>query len=824
MKLTIKILKYAFMAFIALAITVCVIGTIYITNTIRQATPIDTQNIYNNINQASTVYDKNENVIDTLYLNGENRIIISIDEMPDDLLNAITTIEDKTFWEHHGFNGKRLLGAIYYALKGGEEISGTSTITQQLARNIYLPDIKFERSIKRKLVEAYYTIILERTVDKREILEAYLNTVYFGYGSYGIEQAAQNYFGKHAKDLNTFECVTLAAMPQSPSSYALVFTDSSKTKGYEELKVRNGVHFMYNGNASETRRKTIIENMYKNGLITKEKKEKLLKKDLKKALHIKYEERSNKNNYFIDYAIKNVKSDLMKEYKIDEDEADRMIYQGGLEIYTTLDQKIQKKLQKQIDDGSNYTSLKNVRHNEHGDIINSSGGIMLVDKNDIITDKGNIKIKKGRFKKKKNGNLLIKNTKYITISNNEIYLNSMYEYDKYGDLCIINSGHINIPANYIKINKDNDIIIQKGYVNQKNSGLKVKHGNLYISKNIFTLEPSIRQPQAAGAIIENKTGKIVAMSGGSTTNGRNTFNRATAPHQTGSSIKPLSVYAPALQKSADAVREHKELVLDTSRGDIWGDYITAGSIINDARMITNGKIWPQNVTRRYSGKITFRKAVEQSVNTAAVKTLQQVGLSYSIKKLKANGISSLIEEGQINDKNWAALALGGQSHGVSPLEMSAAYRSIATDGKYIKPKTYTKVKDRNGKILLKARTKETRVFDKGVAFIMRDILRTAVERGTGTNARIYSQPVAGKTGTTSDQYDIWFAGFTPQYSMALWEGADVHFELGESSGTVASFWGKIMEDICSDNSYKNFPDAPKNVDKINGEWYTKGTK
>ena len=143
---------------------------------------INNESLYSNIERSSILYDINGEQIDTLHYN-QDREIVSINEMPDDLKNAFIAIEDKTFYQHHGFNFRRMFGAIFQSLTGGSRISGTSTITQQLARNAYLADIKSQRSIRRKLSEMYIAWRLEKSLTKDEILEAYLNTIYLGYGS-----------------------------------------------------------------------------------------------------------------------------------------------------------------------------------------------------------------------------------------------------------------------------------------------------------------------------------------------------------------------------------------------------------------------------------------------------------------------------------------------------------------------------------------------------------------------------------------------------------------------------------------------------------------
>ena len=188
---------------------------------------INSESLYSNIEQSSILYDINGDEIDTLHYN-QDRKIVPISEMPDDLKNAFIAIEDKTFYKHHGFNFKRMLGAVLKSITGGSRISGTSTITQQLARNAYLAEIKSQRSIRRKLSEMYIAWRLENNLTKDEILEAYLNTIYLGYGNYGVNAAARTYFSKDVSDLDLAECAALAALPQAPDSYAFITNEAGE--------------------------------------------------------------------------------------------------------------------------------------------------------------------------------------------------------------------------------------------------------------------------------------------------------------------------------------------------------------------------------------------------------------------------------------------------------------------------------------------------------------------------------------------------------------------------------------------------------------------
>ena len=175
-----------------------------------------------------------------------------------------------------------------------------------------------------------------------------------------------------------------------------------------------------------------------------------------------------------------------------------------------------------------------------------------------------------------------------------------------------------------------------------------------------------------------------------------------------------------------------------------------------------------------------------------------------------------------DDHNLAALGLGGMTVGISPLEMTAAYSAFPNGGEYIAPSAYTKVLDAEGKVLIEKESYRHQAMDKGVAFIMTDILRTTVSRGIAHSATVPNQPVAGKTGTTTDNYDSWFSGFTPQYASALWIGNDYNVELSEGSAAAAKLWSTIMKRVLEGVPTGAYP-APDNVEKKYGEYYLLGT-
>ena len=687
---------------------------------------INQESLYANIERSSILYDIDGTEIDTLHYT-EDRTIVPISEMPDDLKNAFIAIEDKTFYKHHGFNWRRMFGAVLSKLTGrSAAISGTSTITQQLARNAYLAEIKSQRSISRKLSEMFIAWRLEHKLTKDEILEAYLNTIYLGYGNYGVSAAARTYFSKDVDELTLAECAALAALPQAPDSYALITEDPEGNEEIENINYysldevvdkdsetesednyygstdtedeASGGTGYYANDISKDRRDLVLELMADQGYISSSDA-KSAEVDIIDILSPSFEEKESAYTYFTDYVAGVVINDLMEKYKMSEEDAQRMVYTSGLQIHTTLRSDLQNAIYEEFQNDSNFPTA--------------------VD------------------------------------------------------------------------------------------GSKV---------------------QASMVVTEVGTGYISGFVGGRDAEGSNLFNRAISPRQPGSSIKPLAVYGAALQRSFDYAAKNQtfqftDYGFDNQGTKYWGDYITASSVVVDEPLKINGEEWPQNFSKSYSGRNSLRTALQQSINTCAVKILWQVGLDYSIEMLEKYGLTTLETDTSVkaNDVNPAALGLGAMTYGVTPLEMSLAYAAFPNGGIVNTAVCYTTVDDSNGKELLKGESKSTKVLDEGVAWIMTDLLKSVVSRGIAGNAAISGVEVGGKTGTTNDTFDVWFDGFTPDYAAALWIGTDLNVEMNGSSAQAAALWSRIMRQV-SDIRDGEYLEMPSNVVKENGEYYTKGTE
>ncbi len=798
---------------------VAVVG--WVASIIMDTPDIDTSDINSMLTQSSTLYDDKGEIIDTVVgSDGAKRTIVSINQIPDNLQNAFIALEDKTFREHKGFNIIRIFGAIKDGIVTGD-ISGTSTLTQQLARNVYLTDRMQERSLDRKIKEAYYTVILEDRLNKDQILEAYLNTVNFG-EAFGAQAAAQVYFSKDVEELTLAECAALASIPQLPSYHKLVMQVSATeiTDETENLIVKDGdVAYLWNDTA-DGRMQTCLNLMLEQGFISQEEYEEASAVEIKDMVNPNTEMMKSKTNYFADYAIKTVLKDLQEELGYSYEKAHNLVYSGGIKIYTTMNMEMQEIIEKELSNDANFPTLIVSKKDGNGNILDDYGNIMLYKYSNYITSKGYFRLEPSEYQWNDDGSLTVFRGKRLNFYDTTVQgktdvsveFKNMYV-EENGTFYTIAGGYINIPQQYKSKDSEGNLVISAQFFTDSPDFLR-QSGERVVTKG-FTLNQMVIQPQSAMTIIDNETGHVKAMVGGRKVNGRMILNRAVATRQSGSSIKPITVYAGALQKSFDLQAEDKTFeLIDSDYGfqgaDLWGDYLTAASIIDDEPTTVNGEKWPVNSPNTYNGLIPMRNALQKSLNICAVKIMQQVGTDYCFDLAEKFGLTTLVREGAVNDNNLAALALGGQTNGVSTLEMASAYTTFVNDGVHKSYNVYTKVTTRTGDIILEAETTETEVLDPGVSWIMRDMLQSVVTEGLGSPARVSGVKAGGKTGTTSDQFDIWYCGFTSKYSAAVWVGSDINIKLSSMSNKAAALWGKIMNQM-PDVTGGTYSKKPSNV-------------
>lgn len=566
-----------------------------------------------------------------------NLVPVKLGQINQVMQDAVVSIEDERFYDHRGIDYWGLARAVFNDLRGGSQ-EGASTITQQLVKNVLLSP---EKSLLRKIREAALARKVEAAFNKREILEFYLNSIYFGEGAYGIEAASQTYFAKPCQDLTLAESALLAGLPKSPSRYS-PFTNPTEAK---------------------KRRDTVLQVMYRNSYISQAQ----LQSASSSPLPVKHQLRKDEYPYpyFLDQTI----DELIRHYGFSQDQ----VYDGGLQIYTTLDPNIQ-------------TTLEQV----------------------------------------------------------------------YAD-----------PANF--------------------PGGEVDRG-----------------PESAMVILEQKTGGIKGLVGGRTHVSRRGYNRATMlRRQPGSTLKPLVVYSPAIEKGYGPAT-----LLDSSVESYGTD---------------NYAYTPENFANSSWGKISMRTAVNNSVNTYAVKLLKLVGVESAYEFGKRLGLSSL------NSQDKAlGLALGGITQGLSPLELASAYSALANRGVKLETHIINKVVDPSGKVLLEIKPNSAQVMKPETADMITDLLKSAVEQGTGKLARIEGHQAAGKTGTTElpnlaefaglkqGNKDAWFAGYTPELVGVVWIGYDItdrlHYLNKVSGGSYpAAIWNKVFSQILSGFPPSSFAPAPTDM-------------
>lgn len=580
--------------------------------------------------KSSIVYDDEGKII-KLVKNERFQIYLSSDNIPQMAKDAIISIEDKRFYEHNGIDLKAITRAAVALVKKDAITQGGSTITQQLSRNIFLTHTV---SWERKLEEIFISLRLEKIYSKEDILEFYLNNVYFANGYYGIEAASTGYFNKSSSELNLSEIAFLCAIPNSPSMY-----DPRK-----------------NPENTLKRRDRILDEMYGDGKITEEQ-----------CLEA-------------------------KAYNI------------------TLNNMQVESAGTYVDSYVNYCAIR-----------------ALMEKDGFVF--------KNRFDSQEEESQ---------------YKKSYQEsYDKWSEKLGSDGYRI-----YTTINRDMESKLQAAV-----------DDSMY--NFVTTQEDGVYNVQAAATCIDNDTGKVKAIVGGRTQEDVNaSFNRAyQSKRQPGSAIKPLLVYAPALEKG-----------------------YTANSTLKDVKTEDG----PSNAGNVYSGSISLRTAVEKSRNAAAWSLYQAITPSYALEYLYNMEFTGITQE----DYNLST-ALGGFTTGFSTVEMASGYATLENNGMYRTPTCIDKILDANGNVVVDSVGVQRQVYSESTAKEMTDILKGVLTRGTGVKRRLKNITAAAKTGTTNDNKDGWFCGYTSYYTTAVWVGFDIPQELEDLSGSTypGQIWNTYMESV-----------------------------
>ena len=685
---------------------------------------------------SSRVYSENNKLIAEYAL--EKRLFIPYESIPEKVVNAFLSAEDKNFFSHPGIDAKGILRAVIKNIKNisqNKRLEGASTITQQVAKNFLLTN---EVSMKRKIKEAILAFRIERAYKKERILELYLNQIYLGQGTYGIAAASLEYFDKSIKELNYAEAALLAALPKAPSKY----------NPYKYPKL------------AEFRRNLVLENLEENKFISKKEFEEFKKSKLKlKKRKIEIVNEANSYTEEVRRTVKNI-------YGFEK------LYSQGLSISTPLKINYQiqalKSLRKGIEDydrrkgwrGAITNKIKNKKWKQK--ILQYKLDPTLNWQFAEITALNNSYIEFKTINEKKNitgGNLFFKDIKW-TIPKKK----TIEDVHKIGDIILV----------------------------------KKNNNNWYIKQ----------YPKVNGGIIvlDPHTGDVKALVGGF--NFRTSeFNRVTqAKRQPGSAFKPI-VYAAALEKG-----------------------FAPNSIILDAPFVESQgvglKNWkPENYGKKFYGPTTFRKGIEYSRNLMTVRIAKVLGLEEILNLSKKLDVYDEIPE-------LLSVSLGAAE--TTLINLTSAYAPFVNGGKKIKPKLISRIQDRRGKTIFKEKNrkcigcdefinneiefptienKNDRVFSEETAYQMTSILQGAVQRGTAKKLRSLKVPLAGKTGTTNDNYDAWFIGFSSNLVIGVYVGFDNPKTLGKfETGSKAAL--PIFKDFVENALFKeDFNDfqIPENI-------------
>lgn len=779
----------------------------------KTAPKIDSNIIKYEMSQNSTIVDEDGKEVDSIATK-EYREIVDYDKIPENLKHAFVAVEDERFYKHPGLDPQSIIGSAIENFRAGGIVRGGSTITQQLARNTYLNN---DQTYQRKIREIYLALEIEKNLDKDEILGAYLNRVFMGQNSYGVQAAAKTYFDKDVSDLNLAQCAALAGIVQSPSENSLYkaikVSEVTDQKVLGEFTIEGEKYAAVFNPAPFEREKYVLDKMLEHGYITK--KEYKDAKSFDVASSIVPAERTNTEiaSYFNSLLEKQVVNKLMELYNISENQAWDRLYYGGLRITTTIDPDMQKQLENIYADFSSYligdtsgwnsAPLLDLKYDDYGNIINSKGNLIYYSKANLLNENNDIRLRNDEAWFDEDGNIVLSTNKAYLDQTNLMFRDYYSLDDQNKNLRTHKTGYISFKTNDdIKLDDDDNIVISKEYL-EKNPKLFTYYDDetFSINKDFYDIDLNgVIQPQASTVVMDHENGHIKAIMGGRDQTGTRILDRASSiPRQPGSAIKPIATYTAALDN---------------------GFNLATG--VDDVPLLMNedDEPWPKNVYNYYEGVVPIRKAIERSINTIAVRTLNEVGIETSIDYLKNFGIIkedgndnfvSASENNQTNDENLAALGVGAMTHGLTNLEMTAAYAALANKGEYNEPLTFSKIEDSTGKVLFDDKDiVKHKVTSEETAYQMTSALQSAGE--SYGDIYLNGTDFATKTGTTDDYVDFWCMGYTPYYTVGIWMGADdqsIRMN-GTSIQRAALMWNTINNQILDGYETRTF-ERPESI-------------
>jgi penicillin-binding protein 1A len=645
----------------------------------------------------------------------ERRVMLKASEMPPVMQQAVLASEDSNFFNHGGIDAMGVLRAALTDLRAGHVVEGASTITMQLARSLFLSR---ERTWRRKIEEAFVAVELEKNYSKPQILTLYLNLVNLGHGNYGVEAASRYYFGKPAAKLTLPEAAMLAGIIPAPSRYSPYRTPDQVQRN----------------------RDRVLRRMLEEKFINQKQYQEAVAQPILVATQ-------QPEEMFAPYFSEDVRKYLEAKYGA------TTLYEGGLQVQTTLDPQIQRAAEKAVRDHLlRYDHRRGFR-----------GPIAQLDAKDIEAQ---------QLPTWSHGSKLVTERWYqgIVLDSNA------------------SSARIKINDQVLALDsrgiawtnrKAPSEVLKRGMVawfrlaepapeKDKKADAKAAKQPDKPAEPVLMLEQEPRV-EAAAVVLENQSGAVRAMVGGWDFD-RNKFNRITqARRQVGSAFK-VFVYGAALEQGWTP----SDTLLDAPTSFIGAD----------------GKMsyHPENYYHKHAGIVTLRRALEQSINIPAVKLWDLVSGKRVIDFAQRCGIRSPLP-------NYPSIALGAAD--LAPMELAAAFATIANQGTHIEPHLIEKITGSDGHSLEQHFPAAYNSMNPAVAYVLTHMMEGVIDHGTAYAIKDLPLDIAGKTGTTDDFSDAWFVGFTPRYTILTWIGYDQKRSLGGGmSGAVAALpmWRKIAED------------------------------
>jgi penicillin-binding protein 1A len=663
----------------------------------------------------------------------ERRQLTPIKQIPKVMTDAVLAIEDARFYEHGGVDYKGVLRAALANL-GRLKSQGASTITMQVARNVYLSS---EKTYTRKIYEILLTFKLEHMLSKDKILEIYMNQIFLGNRAYGFASAAEAYFGKELKNLSIAEAAMLAGLPKAPSAYNPIA----------------------NPKRARARQLHIIDRMLDNGFITAEQAATAKKEELKVKTN------SDNSRVHAEYVAETVRQLMFTQYG---DET----YTRGLNVYTTLRASDQDAAYKALRRGIMDFERRQVYRGPEKFVTLPASGQELDDAiDDALEDHPD------------NGDVL----SAVVLAVDARRVLAMRQ----------NGETVEVTGEGLKP-------VQSGLSDKAAPNIKIRRGA--VIRVVKTPKDSweiTQLPEVEGAFValDPRDGSIKALVGGFDF-AKNKFNHVTqAWRQPGSSFKPF-IYSAALEKG-----------------------FTPATVVNDAPLffdsgVTGSQPWePKNYDGKFEGPMSLRRGLAKSKNMISIRILQAIGTSYAQEWVTRFGFEE--------DKHPAYLTMALGAGSVTPMQMATGYAVFANGGHRVNPWLVNRVTDQKGRVLVETKPlpldDTVRAIDARNAFIMSSLLQEVTRTGTAASAQatLKRPDLYGKTGTTNDSMDTWFAGYQPTLAAVTWIGYDTPRKLGDretGGGLSLPVWIRFMEQALK-NVPVSEPSVPEGVVFAGGEWY-----